>query len=147
VAPSDALGHEVAKCLIAPTATRERLTAGMFIGPAGQPVGMLEHALAATIAAEPIERKIADAVRGGALASRVAPGDGAAELAARAVASGVISAAEAAVLAAQRELAAAVVRVDDFAQDLGTSLLLANRAPESATNAPRQATPARRAVA
>jgi hypothetical protein len=35
----------------------------------------------------------------------------------------VITAAEADVLASQRALAAAVVRVDDFAQDLGASLL------------------------
>lgn len=31
VVPSDALGREVAKCLIAPYATRDRLTAGMYL--------------------------------------------------------------------------------------------------------------------
>ncbi|HTL75249.1 MAG TPA: acyl-CoA dehydrogenase [Casimicrobiaceae bacterium] len=124
VVPSDALGHEVAKRLIEPSATRERLTAGMFIGSPDEPVGVLERALAATIAAEPVERRIADAVRAGVLASATAAGGGDADLARRAVASGVISEADAALLARQRELAAAVVRVDDFGPDLGTSLLV-----------------------
>ena len=54
----------------------------------------------------------------------VAPGEGAAELASRAVAAGVITDARSEpCCASQRELAARVVRVDDFAQDLGTSLL------------------------
>jgi len=124
IVPSDALGHEVAKRLIEPSATRERLTAGMFIGSPDEPVGVLERALAATIAAEPVERRIADAVRAGVLASATAAGGGDADLARRAVASGVISEADAALLARQRELAAAVVRVDDFGPDLGTSLLV-----------------------
>jgi acyl-CoA dehydrogenase len=124
VAPSDELGHEVAKRLIEPSATRDRLTAGMFIGDPEQPVGLLERALSATIAAEPIERKLRDATRTGAVDARLAPGEGAAELADRAAAAGILTKDEVRVLAAQRELAAAVVSVDDFAQDLGTSLLV-----------------------
>jgi acyl-CoA dehydrogenase len=124
VVPSDRLGHEVASRLIAPSPTRDRLTSGMFIGAPDQPVGLLERALDATIAAEPVERRIADAVRRGIVRPTVAPGEGAAELAAHAAASGVITGAETALLATQRELADAVVRVDDFAQDLGTSLLV-----------------------
>ena len=68
-----ALGHEVARRLIEPGATRDRLTAGMFIGAADQPVGLLERALAVTVMAEPIERKLADAVRNGALAAWTTP--------------------------------------------------------------------------
>jgi acyl-CoA dehydrogenase len=125
VLPSDALGHEVATRLIEPSATRDRLTAGMFIGSPAEPVGLLDRALAATIIAEPIERKNADAVRGGALGAPTT-GESPDERAARAAKSGVISDAEAALLASQRALAAAVIRVDDFAQDLGTSLLASN---------------------
>jgi acyl-CoA dehydrogenase len=135
VVPSDALGHEVAKRLIEPCATRDRLTAGMFIGAPDEPVGLLERALAATIVAEPIERRIADAVRSGVLEARAGAGESRAELVARAAAAGVITERSAAMLASQRELVAAVVRVDDFAQDLGTSLLANHISPKDAPGA------------
>ena len=121
--PSDRLGQHVARLLIEPSATRDRLTAGMFIGDPDEPVGLLERALALTVAAEPIERKVRSAVRSRRIGANPAPGEGAAEIALQAVAAGIISEAEAAILASQRDLAARVVRVDDFAQDLGTSLL------------------------
>jgi len=149
VVPSDELGHDVARLLIEPSPTRDRLTAGMFIGDPDQPVGLLERALAAAIAAEPIERKLKDAVRFGGLDGRLAPGEGDAELAARAVARGVITESEAAALATQRELAARVVRVDDFAQDLGTSLFepSAQELPSSTPTWAAKPASARRAVA
>ncbi|MFI4887908.1 MAG: acyl-CoA dehydrogenase [Burkholderiales bacterium] len=152
VAPSDELGHEVAKLLIEPSPTRDRLTAGMFIGDPEEPVGMLERALAATMAAEPIERRLSDAIRSGALDARLAPGEGSAEIAAHAVAARIISDGESDLLASQRELAARVVRVDDFAQDLGTSLLVpgdqddAPMAQSRSTTAPRCAAPSRDAA-
>jgi acyl-CoA dehydrogenase len=124
VMPTDALGHAVAKLLIEPSATRDRLTAGMFIGDPEEPVGVLERALAVTMAAEPVERKLMEAIRSGTVDARLAPGSSAGEIAARAVSAGVISESEADLLASQRELTARVVRVDDFAQDLGTSLLM-----------------------
>jgi len=123
VVPSDRLGQHVARLLIEPSATRDRLTAGMFIGDPDEPVGLLERALAASVAADPVERKLRSALRVGRLEAAQLPGEGAAELEALAVAAGVITPAEAAVLASRRELAARVVKVDDFAQDLGTSLL------------------------
>jgi acyl-CoA dehydrogenase len=123
VVPSDRLGQHVARLMIEPSATRDRLTAGMFIGDPDEPVGLLERALAASVAADPVERKLRSALRVGKLEATQLPGDGAAELEALAVAAGVITAAEAAVLASRREFAARVVKVDDFAQDLGTSLL------------------------
>jgi acyl-CoA dehydrogenase len=138
VMPADELGHEVAKLLIEPSATRDRLTGGMFIGDPEEPVGLLERALALTMAAEPVERRLSDAIRSGALDARLPPGKGAPEIAARAVSAGVISESEAALLASQREVAARVVRVDDFAQDLGTSLLVPGEqgeAPMSAASA------------
>ena len=123
VVPSDRLGQHVARLMIEPSATRDRLTAGMFIGDPDEPVGLLERALAASVAADPVERKLRSALRVGKLEAAQLPGEGAAELEALAVAAGVITPAEAAVLASRRELAARVVKVDDFAQDLGTSLL------------------------
>jgi acyl-CoA dehydrogenase len=123
VVPGDALGHDVARRLIEPGPARERLTHGMFIGSADEPVGLLDRALEATIAAEPIERRIEDARRRGAFDARLAPGEGATEIAERAHAAGIVTAEDCGVLATQRELAARVIRVDDFDRDLGASLL------------------------
>lgn len=121
--PSDRLGQHVARLLIDPSPTRDRLTAGVFIGDADEPVGLLERALAATVAAEPVERKLRGAIRSGKVDARQAPGEDAAAVESRGVAAGVISADEAALLAEKRGLVSRVIRVDDFAQDLGTSLL------------------------
>jgi len=121
--PSDRLGQHVARLVIEPGATRDRLTSGMFIGDADEPVGLLERALATSVVAEPIERKVRTALRAGKIDARLAPGQGEAEIVARAAAASIVSEGEAAILASLRELTSRVVRVDDFAQDLGTSLL------------------------
>ena len=60
VVPSDKLGHDVARLLIEPSATRDRLTAGIYLSRADDdPLAQIERALAATIAAEPIEAQAA----------------------------------------------------------------------------------------
>ncbi len=67
VIPSDQLGHDVARLLIEPSATRDRLTAGMYLPQAEQDVvRALESALEATLAAEPIEARIREAQKAGA---------------------------------------------------------------------------------
>ncbi|MGH8744392.1 MAG: acyl-CoA dehydrogenase, partial [Burkholderiales bacterium] len=57
--PSDDLGHAVASLLLSPSAVRNRLTAGMYL-PVDEkdPVGRLEVALKAVMAAEAVEAKI-----------------------------------------------------------------------------------------
>src|SRR5205814_848118 len=66
VIPSDKLGHDVARLLIQPSATRERLTADMYLSnDANDPVNLIERALTATIAAQPVETKIRTATRDG----------------------------------------------------------------------------------
>jgi len=123
VVPSDALGHDVAKLLLAPSPTRDRLTAGMFIpDEVDDPVRQIELALDATLAAEPIEAKVREAVRARRLSPPDEPIVDAAAFDLQAVEAGVITADEARVLAKHRELVAKVIRVDDFAADLGTSL-------------------------
>ncbi|MDH4181849.1 MAG: DUF1974 domain-containing protein, partial [Betaproteobacteria bacterium] len=124
VVPSDRVGHKVAQLLIEPSATRDRLTADMFIpADAGDPVRQHELALEATVAAEPIEERLRVAIKKGRFAPKLRPGEGAEAMAQQAMAAGLLSADEVELLARQRELAAKIVRVDDFEQDLGTSLL------------------------
>jgi acyl-CoA dehydrogenase len=122
VVPSDRLGHDVAKLLIEPSATRDRLTDGVFLSKsADNPVALIERALAAIMTAEPVEAKIRVAAKAGRIDAKLPPGGGIDVLAARAQAAGVIDAAEAQAIATARELTAKVIRVDDFAQDLGAS--------------------------
>ncbi len=115
--PRDELGRLVVRTLLKPGPARERLTAGVFI-PQDQdePLAVLEAALCATIAAEPVEARIRVAARAGAIAGRFAD-----ELAAQALAKGVISNAEADTLARANTLRRKVIMVDDFPQDLGKS--------------------------
>jgi acyl-CoA dehydrogenase len=114
VVPSDRLGHEVAKLLIEPSATRDRLTAGAYVPRTESDVmGKLEAAMQAAVAAEPIERRVREAQKAGRIA-----GDGGAGLADAAFAAGVITAAEQALLQRAALLRDEVIRVDDFPQDL-----------------------------
>ncbi len=124
VVPSDRLGHEVASLLIAPSPTRDRLTARMFVGhDEDDPVVLIERALAATMEAEPLLARIRAAVRNGTLDGTLAPEAAPGALAQRALQAGVIDADEAELLATHHALVARVIAVDDFAPDLGTSLL------------------------
>ncbi|HEX3632596.1 MAG TPA: acyl-CoA dehydrogenase [Casimicrobiaceae bacterium] len=134
VVPSDKLGHDVARLLIEPSATRDRLTAGMYL-PADESdaLGTIELALAATLAAEPVEARMREAFKDGRFSA--APG---ADRGAAAVAAGVISADELTLLQRASELADRVIRVDDFAQDLGASELKPAAAPAPASTASRK---------
>ena len=115
-APSDRLGQQVVRTLMEPGAARDRVTAGVFIPKnEDEPVGALEAALVAVIAAEPVEAKIRAAVKTGTLRGRSET------LAAKAVMAGVISAAESAMLERAQLLRRRVIMVDDFPLDLGKS--------------------------
>jgi acyl-CoA dehydrogenase len=121
-APADDLGHDVAKLLLEPSAARDRLTADMYLGRADdEGVGLLERALPATLASEPVEGRIKAAVKDGRVDGRLPPGAGIEVLVARAVAAGAITAADGELVITARDLTARVIRVDDFAQDLGWS--------------------------
>jgi acyl-CoA dehydrogenase len=144
VVPSDALGHSVARLMIEPSPTRDRLTAGMYLGRAGsEGVDLIDRALAATIAAEPVEAKIRAALRAGAIDDKLPPGADQDLLLARGQAAGTISAEEAQAVHTARELTALVIRVDDFAPDLGASERkpLVNAAGTARTGSTPGATP------
>ena len=113
VVPSDRLGHAVAELLIAPSPTRDRLTADMYLPQHDDIINTLEHALEATIAAEAIEAKVRAAVKAGRVQGRTH-----AAIVQAAVAAGIISADEQAQLERATRLRNEVIRVDDFPPDL-----------------------------
>jgi acyl-CoA dehydrogenase len=117
VVPSDRAGHEAARLLIEPSATRDRLTSGMYVSmDEGDALHTLEAALEAALAVEPIEARIRDAQKAGRLAVKVGEDRGAAALAA-----GILTGDELALVRRASRLAEQVIRVDDFAPDLGVS--------------------------
>jgi acyl-CoA dehydrogenase len=126
--PPDALGHEVARLLIAPSATRDRLSAGIFLPKAeSDPLGALEAALDAVIKAEAVEAKIRAAQKSGAIAGR-----GPEELSQAALAGKVIGAEDMALIKRAAELRDEVIRVDHFPQDLGRAEALRPAQPQRA---------------
>ena len=111
--PSDAVGHLVAKILQTPGEQRERLTAGTFVpGDLSEAVGRIENALHLVSRAEPIARKILSAVRKGKIGKArmdLMIGD--------AVQAGVITQAEAEILAQAEEARTDAIQVDSFTQE------------------------------
>jgi acyl-CoA dehydrogenase len=126
--PSDRLGGQVADLLIAPSATRDRLTADMHL-PRDEkdPVGVIELALEATLQAEALQAKIRVAQKTGVLSGRTAQ-----EIARSALEKNVISSAEHALLVRARELTGEVIKVDDFPFDLGLQRSEPKPAPQRA---------------
>ena len=101
--------------MLEPSAMRARLTKGVYVSKdENDPVGALEAALIAVIAAEAVEAKLRAAAKAGTLT-------GAAELADEALAKGVISQAERDILDRAAALRRKVIMVDDFPKDLGRS--------------------------
>src|SRR6266852_3751658 len=69
--PLDSRNHECARIALEPGSARDRLTAGMYL-PKGETdaTGILESAFVATVACEPIDKKLRDAIRQGSLKPR-----------------------------------------------------------------------------
>ncbi|MBK5274178.1 MAG: acyl-CoA dehydrogenase [Desulfuromonadales bacterium] len=112
-APSDRLGHQVAAILLSPSVVRDRLTAGIYTPTdINEPLGRLDDALAKVIAAEAVEKKMRDAVKG----KRIAAGSDE-QLLQEAVLSGVITAGESEIVAISQDARQEVIRVDDFPAD------------------------------
>jgi acyl-CoA dehydrogenase len=128
VVPSDDLGHEVAKSLISPSATRDRLTAECFVPLSEkEPIGAIELALTATLEAEAIEAKIRTAEKAGRFDN--SPLANVRDIALAAAEGGVISAAEFEIMKRRNYLRDIVVHVDDFPFDYGVAT--ANKPAES----------------
>ncbi len=120
VVPSDEVGHQVAKALIAPSATRDRLTAECYLPLVeSEPVGAIELALKATLLAEPIEARIRAAEKEGRFDNN--PLANVRDIAVAAFEAGVISAADYEIMKQRNRLRDIVVHVDDFPFDYGVA--------------------------
>jgi acyl-CoA dehydrogenase len=112
-APSDRLGQQVAQLLIASSATRDRLTAGMYLPrDESDVIGAIEKALGMAPLVERVEAKVRSAQKAGTLSA----GRNAADEAAK---TGVISAEEKALLAQFAALRDDIIKVDHFPPDFG----------------------------
>ena len=99
-APTDKLAARCAALLLEPSEARDRLTAGMFVSRDPKDVtGCMEHALERTLAAEPVERKLRE--------RRITDPE-------QALADGIISPAEAALLKEAADAVHTAISVDDF---------------------------------
>ncbi|MEN8171219.1 MAG: acyl-CoA dehydrogenase [Pseudomonadota bacterium] len=111
--PNDALNHQCASLLLAPSEVRDRLTEGVFIPSDGnEPVAVLEEALRRTIDAEPLERELRHAIKAGRLVT-----NGEEERLEEAITRNILSEHEVAKLRQARELRMAAIGVDDFPHD------------------------------
>ena len=127
VVPSDKLGHEVATLLINPSETRDRLTSDVHLPTdLEEPVGALEAALLATLAAEPIEAKVRQAIKRGEFKPGLLVNGGVDALYDAALAAGIISKDEHRLIHRRGELRDKVIRVDDFPYDFGLREALAD---------------------
>ena len=126
-APADTLGNKVVGLLMTPGAARDRLTAGICIPKElNDPVSVIDAALLAVIAAEPLEAKMRAAKREGKISGEF--GD---QLAADALAKGVLTQDEADALARAKSLRRKVIMVDDFPKDFGRSEFFQTTQPVS----------------
>ncbi len=108
--PGDRLVHKVAQLLLSPSATRDRLTDGVFISSsASNPIGLLEIALPRVIATEPLERRLSKAQSAGELDA-----DNWQNQLEEAVSKSIISSAEATELKAVRQMVTEIIAVDEF---------------------------------
>jgi acyl-CoA dehydrogenase len=118
--PLDSRNHECARIALEPGAARDRLTAGIYL-PRGEAdaTAVLETAFLAAVACEPIEKKLREAVKSGALEPRSGVDTA---LAARE--QGAISAEEYTQWQRKEVLRKRVIMVDDFPQDFGRAEIM-----------------------
>jgi acyl-CoA dehydrogenase len=122
----DRHNHRCAKLVLEPGAARDRLTAGMYLcRNEAEVTGALEAAFAATVACEPIEKKLREAVKAGRLEPR--PGVDSASVARD---RGIISGDELALWQRKEALRRHVIKVDDFPQDFGRAEIMQKLAAE-----------------
>lgn len=111
--PSDQLGHRVAALLLTPSHVRDLVTNGIFLPYSpDEPLGRQEDALVKVIVAEPLERKLREALKAGRL---TAGSDE--QLLEQGLLKGVISVVEKELIQEAMAARKEVIRVDDFPAD------------------------------
>lgn len=108
--PSDRLIRNAAQVLLKDSATRDRLTRGVYINSRqNDPTGRIERAFLAVLEAEPVEKKIQQARREGKFS-----GEKRSQLIDQALAQNIINDAEARLILAADEARAEAISVDEF---------------------------------
>jgi len=114
--PSDKVGHEIAKILLEPSSTRDRLTDGLFLSNDPEDaIGRVEAGLEKVIQAEPAARKLRKAVE---INYHVRALEGLEALLAEGINKKVINESEAGLIRDANDARQAVIKVDDFGPDL-----------------------------
>src|SRR2546421_888408 len=114
--PLDSRNRECAAIALEPGAARDRLTAGMYVPKEeSDATGILEAAFLATVACEPIDRKLREAQKQG-----------------RSDPQAILSAEEYAQWQRKEALRKQVIKVDDFPQDFGRAEIVNSLAPVAA---------------
>jgi acyl-CoA dehydrogenase len=134
----DSIGHQIAKLMISPSETRDRLTSDCHLPKSvDEPVGAIEQAFAATIAAEPIDTKVRKAEKQGVFENN--PDANVRDISSVAFKLGVITAEEYAILKTRDELRDIVIRVDDFPFDFDVATAAKRNVEPSLTDMPGRA--------
>ena len=128
--PLDSVNRECAKLVLEPGEARDRLTSGAYVSKGEDATGILEQAFLATVACEPIEKKLREAVRKGALVTH--PGTDTAQAAKD---KGIIGADELAAWQRKETLRKHVIKVDDFPKDFARAEIMEKLAPETLVKA------------
>src|SRR5438270_2209059 len=123
--PLDSRNRECAQIALEPGNARDRLTAGMYVPKGDDATGVLEQAFVACVACEPIETKLRKALKKGKLV--LAQGM---DLAAEALAKGLITREEHELWTRKEALRKQVIRVDDFPQDFGRAEIVERLEPK-----------------
>jgi acyl-CoA dehydrogenase len=113
-APQDRLGHEIVEHMLHTSMPRDRLTHGVYrtIEP-GNPLGMLQEALVLADAAEPLEKRVrVEGVKTGRVTALDFPGQ-----VQQALAAGILTETEAAMLRDYDRRVMEIIHVDDFTTD------------------------------
>ncbi len=110
-APSDRLGGEMVHAIMQPSDVRDRLAAGAYLTvDPGNPLGLLQEALMLADTAEPLERRIrVEGVKTGRITALDLPGQ-----IQQAVAAGILTDTEAAILKDYDRKVMELIHVDDF---------------------------------
>jgi acyl-CoA dehydrogenase len=105
--PLDSRNRECAQIALEPGAARDRLTAGMYVPKGDDATAVLEAAFLATVACEPIDRKLREAQKRGISDPQ-----------------SVLNGEELGAWQRKEALRKEVIKVDDFPQDFGRAELV-----------------------